>query len=865
VKRHSGGRFDIRFLGRALAVAGTALAVSVCGEQGSFGGTTGPGGGGSDAGVPGVVIDTPAVASFPVAVGDSVYLRVHVTDDRGVTRLVLTGTSLRGSKVLGTDTTVDRFISKTVTLPRSLDTVITRYLLAVPTDSSAEIVTLTAVAQDSLGNDSSGTATIRIVSGPRVSIVRPSSGAATSVGKSLIIEVRAIDPNGVRIVGWRASGVVTAQDSVIRPAASGALPDTATFMDTLAVPVGTVVGNFTIVPFGTDSLGDPSGTTPGVTVSVQSAASDNTRPTARFSVGLRVEVSDSITVTASDAGGIKFIGWRFYQLPDTVTIVRADTSPNLGGTLSDVTRTFPLNLPGTLRFPSQVSIRAFAIDQGNNSATTAAETLTVVAGKTFRLPPGSQIGDAIYNANRRELYLSNTSLNRIDVFSVAADNIVASIPVGSRPLGLAMWPRDTLGNYRDTLIVANSGGANLSLVDLVGRREFRRHRVPNYVIQKIKTKTDPNSGNITLEITEYDYSDRPQYVGAVCRQGATTACDSVIAVYSTTPTTGQTGFPERGYLAWENLMPGARSGHFFWEPALATKNTTTDTLQVISVRDSVPGTLVRDTLLGGGVGLIVDFDQLQFQDTTFVRNSGNFLRVLIGEGGIDQGYARVLTYDPRAGFVTHIGNPVTCTILGYPLNCTGVEDRGVSSAVFVRDFIANRASRVQSIAMNWNGLTMLVRADSIYAFDRTLRQTGIIEAGSGAVGMDLHPNNAFDATIRGTGGLGGTGSPSNRLVFAARPDSSIDVFDTYFYGQVRDTTVLGATIPVPIRNSLIGPVRVATDAGGTMLFGLTTQGLVSVRLPSITNSLYPVAPQAIVNRRSAGGNPRARSTSPPNE
>ena len=86
-------------------------------------------------------------------------------------------------------------------------------------------------------------------------------------------------------------------------------------------------------------------------------------------------------------------------------------------------------------------------------------------------------------------------------------------------------------------------------------------------------------------------------------------------------------------------------------------------------------------------------------------------------------------------------------------------DPGISDAVFVRDFIVNRASRVSSIAINQNGRTMLVRADSIYAFNQTLGQTGLMPAGSGAVGMDFHPSNDFDANVRGTGGLGGTGQP----------------------------------------------------------------------------------------------------------
>jgi hypothetical protein len=461
-------------------------------------------------------------------------------------------------------------------------------------------------------------------------------------------------------------------------------------------------------------------------------------------------------------------------------------------------------------------------------------------------------------------------LDRLEVFDLATARFVASIPVGSRPVGLALWPKDTLGvstSNADTVIVANSGGTNLSLVDVTAnRREYKRYRLPNFIIQKVKSQRDAATGLLRLTITEYDYADRPQYVGAVCRAVGAAPCGAVLAVYSTTPTGGQTGYPNRGYLAWENLTRttvDSVKGHFFWEPGVAALTLTTDTLQVIEVRDSVPGQLVRQTLLGAGVGITADFDRLEFQDSTFVRNSGNFLRTLVGEGGATQGLARVLAFDATAGTSVLAGNPADSNCINGTLNCTGVTDRGISSDVYVRDFIANRASAVSSIAINESGGTMMVRADSIYVFDRTLRQTGIIGAGSGATGMDFHPGNTFDAATRGAGGVG---YQNSRLVFAARPDSSIDVFDTFFYGEVTDTTALGATVPVPIRNALIGPVRVATYSGSTYLFGLTALGLVSVQLPSLTNSLFPVSAQRPVVNPMPRIEVRARKgTSPPQE
>jgi len=828
----------------------------------------------ADAVNPTVTIDTPAVALYPVASGDSVYVRVHVGDNRGVTQVVLTGTAHRGSVALGTDTTVTRFVSKTVSLAPAQDTVITRYLLPVLTNSTSETVIITATVRDSSGNTSSDTASIRIVGGPVMSVVRPSAGATTSVGKSIIIELRGVDANGVRLMGWRTTGVLVRQDSAFFSPVSGNLADTATFTDTLIIPALTPLGTFTVTAFGLDSLGDVSGTVSGVTVTVQSSAGDVAPPAVRFQVDRRVEIDDSVTVITTDAGGIRNVGFRVTTL-DTTRVLRFDTlGANLDGTLSDVSRTFSLSLPDTLRYPSQVIVRGYGTDStGNKGFSVVAETLTVVAGKTYSLPAGSQIADAIYNARRRELYLSNYTQDRIEVFSLASNSFVARIPVGSRPWGLALWPRATSASatdtlYGDTLIVANSGGTNLSIVDVrpTVRREVRRHQLPNYSVEKVKTVTNAAGGS-NLEITVYDFSDRPQHVAAVCRAAGAAPCDSVIAVYSTTPTSGQS-FPGQGYLAWENLsQTGTPSGkgHLFWEQANVQAAGSQDTIQIISTMYNGSGGTAFDTIIGAGAGMILDPGRLVFRDTTFVRNSGNFLRVLVGEGGGGLSLARVMAYDGARGRSTTRG--VSAVIAGVTLSNVVQRDTGITAAGLVQDFIGNRASSVTAVAANFNGSTNLVRADSIYVFDNTLRQSGILQVSGAAHGMDVAPSHVFSANARGTNTIPGDGDADARIVFAARPDSSIDVFDTYFFGRVTDTAT--ADVPIPIRNALVGAVRVTPDLGGTVLTGITNQGLVVVRLPTLTNPFMapaiPIPTVTLPGTAPVRPTRRTRDPSPPNE
>jgi hypothetical protein len=64
-------------------------------------------------------------------------------------------------------------------------------------------------------------------------------------------------------------------------------------------------------------------------------------------------------------------------------------------------------------------------------------------------------------------------------------------------------------------------------------------------------------------------------------------------------------------------------------------------------------------------------------------------------------------------------------------------------------------------------------------------------------------------------------------VFLAVADAEIEVYDTFFFEKV--TTL-------PIRDPIIGPLRVARLANGEqILVGVTAYGVVTVQLPAISN------------------------------
>lgn len=751
-----------------------------------------------------------------INVAEGIKFSVRARDNLGLKNVTL---NLTGALTLTKDTTFRTAVTE-VEIPVDIQ-------LRPGTVVGGTLV-IRATATDGRGNSASATDSVFLLNlaALLVTVTQPPPGQITGPGVQLPIQVRATQSSGIRRVGYTVSGAISAADSASFP-----LPDTAVFNDTLLVPVGAPAGNFFIQGFAVDSA-NRAASSNVVTVTIQQVLVDTIAPKVSFTVGKRVEVGDTIVVTASDPSGVVRLGWVARDTTAAGNVVASDSFA-LATPISPATRSFRLTLPQAI-LGQAIRIGAFAVDGAGNrgEARLAADTTVVrqdtvlaVFGVTRALPEGGRIGDAVYNPNRNEVYLTNIANDRLEVFRIA-DTSFGSPGVlarGSQPWGIALWPRDTVsGANADTVVVANSGGTNLSIVNVAVSppREVRRHALPTFRVFKIKTVVN-DAGVPEPEIIEFHFADRPQYVATVCRGGDCTAAGGagdVIAVYSTTPTRGQSDpFPRRASLRWEKLTnPGAPESHFFWEHAgVQATSQSSDTLGIAVRRGNV-----ETELLSYLCGRIVTISELAFLDTTFVRNSGNFSRVLVGEGGRGDfalAFARVLTFDANAGVTA------TCldtAMVARPLNL----DNGVSPDLEVRNFITNTAVSVKSIATNFNGATNLIRADSIYVIDRFLRLQGLIPVGGTNFGMDLNFNHDFDAKNE----LSPTGvSPNERVVFAASARAAIDVYDTYFYSKITS---------IPIRDPITGPLRVARlPSGEQILVGVTARGVVTVRLPVITN------------------------------
>jgi len=810
--------------------------------------------------IPPVITLTANADTEPIASG--LKFTVDASDNLGLKDVQLTYT---GGYLAQTDTVFNTAVT-TFNVGESI---------TFPANSGAGgLITIIGRATDGAGNFASDTITVFLsnVQALTVTLLQPVPPAVASSGKNIPVQVEARQLGGIATLGF----IITPRNAVVDPTTpptdsvlftppARQPPDT-TYTDTLTVQAGFT--SFTVTAFAVDAGGRRS-LSPPVTVTVQTPGNDLTPPAVSHSISSRVEVNDNITVHATDPSGISWIGFRV-DTPATppatgLVLVKFDSVNVSAGNLTTVDSTFALGLPlADSALPKSIVVRGYACDLAtarncafsqtstvitgaaarpramsvSAASGTGVDTVVVVAGVTRPLPLGGHIADAIYNVNRRELYLTNDALGRVEVFDVASKTFSPAgiVTAGPVPWGIALFPVDTLGHYdANRVVVADAGGTELSILDASTRLLLWRQALPNFLIEKYSIVTGAINRAV---ITVHDVSDRPQYVGTVCRPtsgGSTCAADSIYAIYSTTPTQSSTSpFNGRATLRMEKLIntnnPAQLFGHLFWELGDLGANVSGDTLRIELLR---PALRVDDVVLTSCKAVTVDMQSFGLGDQTFVRNTGNFTHAFVGEGGaIATAFARVFAYSAKDTLKTPAS---ACSHLTFfPDAGRDDQDLGMSPGTHVSDFISNTGVHVVAVATNFNGLTNLVRAgtDSIYYLDQGLRLSGTSSAGSATPGMDMNYNHAFDPTANCTPTCGGgSGNTTERMVFAASPDTTIRVFDTFFFNQQKR---------IQTRDPIIGPLRVAKDSvagqpATQLLFGITARGLVVITLPSITN------------------------------
>ena len=480
--------------GRAVAILWVSVVSALAGWACES--SRSPGGFQPDLVPPTIILNSPkaqpAIDTQQIANGMS--FTVGATDNLALNDISLV---FAGGLIDTTDTVFYNQTLKSVTLPVHL---------VFPANSGAGgLIQIIGRATDGAGNFAEDTIFIFLnnVQALRVFLLSPGTGAVASTGRSIPIEVVAQQLSGIRKVGFIVAPAAATTNPTIPPDDSISYtipyPDSVDYVDTVDVVATT--GTFTITGFAEDSSGRRS-TSATVVVSVLSAANDVTPPSVTDSVGTRIEVSDTVKVTATDPSAISQIGFRVRLASDS-SVLMFVTVP-VGGNLTAVVRRFTLNLGALTSFPTTVLIDGYACDaavavncafstvNGIVGGTARADSAQVVAGVSRGFPQGGKIADAIFNATRGELYLTNTPLSRVEVFQVANSSFVASgIPTaGPQPFGIALWPRDTLGNYGDSIVVADAGGTEFSVIDVAARRLRWRQDLPNYEIEKYTGGSD---------------------------------------------------------------------------------------------------------------------------------------------------------------------------------------------------------------------------------------------------------------------------------------------------------------------------------------------------------------------------------------
>ena len=812
----------------ALVAVSAAVLLTACGDQPDSLSGFAP-----DRQAPAVRFDSAAASAvdsaiaFTVMVSDNLDLsRVHVDVTGGVTATLDTAI---------TATTTKLALPMSVPVPRGV--------------APGTPVKVVARARDGAGNEAVSD-TLRLSVGnlraPTVALTSPAPASLFVNGKKTTLTLAASSPLKVCAVGYRVSGPFALVDSVTYgPAAQ---KDSVVFVDTLQVPADAPAGVLRVRPFVWDCAGRPAADTASVSFAVQSVAGTSTVPVASAGFTPRLEAADTVRVSASDPVGLKSYGYEVLLRADTTRRLGADSVVLADGSLVNDARRFTLRLrPDTLAgavggrdsLPLRVVVRAFATNGAGRrfavplaatagtgagtagGAPAAADTALVVAGATTPLPDGGRLADGLYAPRWDRLYLSNIDRGALEVFDVGARQFLPSVAVGSRPWGIAPWPAGRDGTFGDTLFVANSGGTNVSYVDLTqgSGREVYRYALPNIVAYSVTTVSSTTTGSPIPQRTVYDFSDRPQYLATTCGGDVVTGrCDEPILVYSTTPTPGQTlPFPRRGTLRWENLK--RRTSHFFFEQAVGQTSGRSDTLQVVRFGAGGVGPDSVDLVpyyqfarsAGGALlrySVVVDVDKLAFRDTTYVRNSGNFARAVMGEGGPVLG-SRAVAYDATRGMAPDVVAP-DGTAFALP---TPVFDRGISRATDVSDFIANTFQRVMGVAINFDGALSAIRGDSTYLLDPTLRLQGLLQTSGGSnAGFDFHPLNT-----------GVRSSAASRFAFSASELPQIEIYDTWCYQRVRT---------IPVREPIVGPIRATRRRSGeVVLVGASARGVIVVSVP----------------------------------
>ncbi len=698
-----------------------------------------------------------------------------------------------------------------------------------------QAITVRASAVDGAGNSASAEAHAVAFdpNTPQLAFVQPQS--TVIVGGTYSFQVGVLDSTGLTKVGFRATtpGLSTADSTLFPvPYPKG---DTITF--TFQVPNGIAAGStITVTPFAENRDGLRA-TATALSVRVAAAGPDLLAPLVYQTVAPRLETPDSLDITARDADGlVRIVGFIAKDASGTVVYRSADT---LAAPAQQVTRRKAWNAPIALRGQA-LFVTAYATDVAGRTgyAVTTGATVPVTSdtlakrdpavyayGLTYALPAGSLGADIIVDTTRTRVFVSNLTKNQVEAFSYSSTlQPLPAISVGAMPWGMV------IDNSNSLLLVANSGGTNISQVSLINRNEIGRIKTANEYVFDVTYSKDETSGGFKFKVSApIDYSDRPQYVA----QSASGAL-----YYSTRPTSTATPGTLRRI---DNFLDARAEPRQIWQYGSFLKGhyviINADHVDVIEGASGTPDQIVicehtpgdhpesatcvsagtveaavaalRQAPVNGNLEAIKDLgvESLALPDTNFVAVGGDRRRVAFGEGNTPGRAGRVLlVYDPS----------------GTPANAAQY-----SAPIEVADLTNNASDKVFGLDINGNSANIAVHGVETFFADSSLRLQGKFATFNTGAGVAFHPRNVDENTA----------DNGARVAFVASGDKSVQVVDTYSY-RLRGRIPIRENLYGALRASVPSPAERAADPTLVVkLFGLTKDGLVviDVRTGDIDN------------------------------
>ncbi len=661
--------------------------------------------------------------------------------------------------------------------------------------------------------------------GPTVRLEMPAD-TIMYPGREVRFRVTALDPQGIAQVTdtIRGSGLPTTIQ--VRDIVTSPLLDSLSVDTVYTIPAETQIGtNIFFVGVARDGNGQ-YGNVVRRRFIIERQPGDTLGPLVHQTVAARLEDSASFTVRATDQSPVRRFGYRVTTSAgahiDSGSVVRTT------GLTSTATHDFHIRFGPQFRGQT-VIVYTFADDTAGNRGYSVPSNVTVpqmnvanarldrpllVYGRTFPLPVGGSGADIAVDTTRRIAYVSNFAQNRLESWNFASASAISRLSpvlVGSQPWGMAL----EIGGTR--LLVANSGGTNLDVIDLASRTQVARYTTPNTRLWYINETVNATDGLVKYSGEYFDYSDRPQYV-AMSENGN--------IYFSTRPTTSA---PEGTIRRIDPDVPGELEQ--IWQYGDESPLGEYSVINADAVTLFVGGTGASDQIeicdhaVGAGpsttcfigtsvvavaaqvraaggdaVAERVTATSLALTDTTFVAVGGDRKWVAFGEGNT-------------------AGRPGRIMMVHDPLGSTTLD---ATPGISVRDLTDNASDRVTGVAINNNSTTVGVHgAEAYFAeinddFRFQLRLQGKFATSGTGSGIVFHPQND------------GTSDDTNRrrVSFVAAGEPKVQIIDSYFF-RMRGELPLQKPLYGPLR--AINPTAAEAAAGVTVkLFGLSADGLVII-------------------------------------